>query len=194
MKSNAEVLREWRKKNPEKRREQKRRYYAKHCERLRQERNNKRAERREEFRAKARGYYARNAEKIRERENQRRASRREHYRELHRQHRANNRALWLLYDVRKRSKKMGMECDLTKEWIEQKFAGVCELSGTAFDMVSKRGVHTPTIDRINPSGPYTQANCRMIIWFLNRALCNYGQEYCFGIFKAVLDYQGGAAK
>lgn len=89
--------------------------------------------------------------------------------------------------IRTRCKKMNIEFSLTPEWIKQRFDnGICELTGISFDMVGKMTPNSPSIDRINPNGGYTPENCRMIIWSLNRALCDYGQEYMFMLFEKVL--------
>jgi hypothetical protein len=90
--------------------------------------------------------------------------------------------------VRVLSRKNGWACDLTKEWFQERLkAGVCEMSGLPFDMESKRSRATPSVDRIDPNGPYTKANCRMIIWFLNRALSNLGDDYALMVFERVLE-------
>jgi hypothetical protein len=89
--------------------------------------------------------------------------------------------------IKTRAKKAGIGFDLTREWIAEKLrAGVCEMSGIQFDMEGKLTPNSPSIDRIDPSGPYTQANCRVILWFLNRALCNYGEDYALMVFERVL--------
>lgn len=86
-----------------------------------------------------------------------------------------------------RCKADGLAFDLTKEWIESRLrAGVCEMSGLPFDLDKKRTPASPSIDRIDANGGYTQANCRMIIWFLNRALSDLGDDYACMVFERVL--------
>jgi hypothetical protein len=84
------------------------------------------------------------------------------------------------------AKKNGLEFDITLEWMDSKIRGVCELSGIKFDMSVKRGPNSPSIDRIDPKGPYTMENCRMVIWFLNRAKSNYDEKYVMDIYRRVV--------
>lgn len=98
----------------------------------------------------------------------------------------------MLIKVKQRAKEKGVNFDLTIEWFETRLkAGACELSGLPFDLEAKRGRNSPTIDRITAGGHYTQANCRMILWSINRALNNYGEDYLFGVFERVLARRRG---
>ena len=93
--------------------------------------------------------------------------------------------------MRKRCRANGLDCDLTNDWVREKFAaGVCEMTGIEFDMSVSRSANSPSIDRINPAGPYTKENCRMILWSLNRALSNHGEEYMFDLFKRIFEKRG----
>ena len=64
------------------------------------------------------------------------------------------------------------------------------MTGIEFDMSVSRSANSPSIDRINPAGPYTKENCRMILWSLNRALSNHGEEYMFDLFKRIFEKRG----
>lgn len=85
--------------------------------------------------------------------------------------RANN----ILGMIRHRSKASGMECDLTLDWLHEKFKkGVCEITGLPFDFKppDKKGAKppfTPSVDRIDPTKGYTKDNCQVILWAVNRA-------------------------
>lgn len=46
---------------------------------------------------------------------------------------------------------------------------------------------SPSIDRIDPYGDYVQSNCRIITWWLNRALLNLGEDYACMVFERVLE-------
>jgi hypothetical protein len=64
-------------------------------------------------------------------------------------------------------------CDLTQEWVSQKIAqGFCEVSGIKFD-VEGHGAparpFAPSLDRTDPTQPYTQANTKVVAWIYNRA-------------------------
>lgn len=101
--------------------------------------------------------------------------------------RTRNRAQYILLSVRAECRKTGTTCDLTREWIDERFkAGVCEMSGIPFDMEGSRTPHSPSIDRRNPGGPYTAANCRMIVWALNHALSDRGEDYMVDLFQRVI--------
>lgn len=105
-------------------------------------------------------------------------------------------AYWHLKGVRKRARTAKMECDLDVAWVQQRLdAGVCELSGIPFDFHKGWGFammrpNGPSIDRKDPKGPYTKANCRMILWWLNRALSNLGEDYALGVFRAIFEKRG----
>lgn len=120
----------------------------------------------DEARAKARAYTAANRERIRA---------------VARTDRVKKRASYFLYSLRKSAKAKQVDFDLTLEWVESRIPGCCELTGLPFDMENRRSAHSPSVDRIDPHGGYVQSNCRMIVWSLNRAMCNYGQDYLFGL-------------
>lgn len=74
----------------------------------------------------------------------------------------------------------GGGCHLTIEWIIGKLkAGKCEMTGLPFDL--NGGPYGPSIDRIDSKKGYTEDNCRVIVWWLNRALYVWGDE----VFRAV---------
>lgn len=53
-----------------------------------------------------------------------------------------------------------------------------------------RNPDAPSVDRKDPAGPYTKENCRMVLWWLNRALSNLGEEYSIAVFRAVFIKRG----
>lgn len=55
---------------------------------------------------------------------------------------------------------------------------------------SKRSPNLPSIDRIDPKGPYTKENCRLILWWLNRALIDLGEEYAMQVFRGIFVSRG----
>lgn len=68
---------------------------------------------------------------------------------------------------------------LTKEWISDRLRiGMCEISGLSFDLTKGVGrtPFSPSIDRIDSAKGYEPENCRMIVWGLNTAFGNWGQE------------------
>jgi hypothetical protein len=96
--------------------------------------------------------------------------------------------------VKDEARRKGIEFDLSLEWFETRLkVGVCELSGLPFDF--ERGGKTakpnaPSIDRIAPGGHYTETNCRMILFSINRALWNWGEDYVLSVFRHVLARRG----
>lgn len=111
-------------------------------------------------------------------------------RQIEKEDRNKNRGKWQIKSARRRAKDFGIEFDLDYAWIEPKIrAGVCELSGLPFDSYY-RSPNLPSIDRINPQGPYTKENCRLILWALNRAMSDLGQDYLFSVLRAVFVKRG----
>lgn len=104
--------------------------------------------------------------------------------------RVKNRASIMLQSVRYSCKEKGLECDITREWLQERLdVGICEMSGLPFDLdvVGHNQPNKPSIDRKTAGGPYTQANCRMVLWSVNRALCNYGEDYVIGVFAKIIE-------
>lgn len=75
----------------------------------------------------------------------------------------------LILSARVRAKHEGLPCDLTNEWGVSVWTGRCAVSGLPFSLSHKapRTLFSPTIDRIEPSGGYTQANSRFVLWGVN---------------------------
>lgn len=86
-----------------------------------------------------------------------------------------------------RAARKELEYDLTKAWIEQRLAaGVCELSGLPFTSRGEKGPRAPSIDRRDAARGYTQDNCRVIVWALNAAFNDWGQEATEEVWRAYL--------
>ncbi len=89
------------------------------------------------------------------------------------------RAQELVGGARSRARKRGLPFDLTVEWVVEKLvAGMCEYSGLPLTLEPKDGrrhPRSPSIDRIDPSGGCTKANCRIACLQANIALLNFGQ-------------------
>ena len=100
-------------------------------------------------------------------------------RELHALRSTNTatRAGRLVAGAKARAAKKGKPFDLTVEWAQEKMdAGVCEVTGIAFDMTTRRGWNTPSLDQISAGGGYTKANTRMVLFGLNAAFGNWGER------------------
>ncbi len=64
------------------------------------------------------------------------------------------------------------------------------MTGLPFDMTldgHKRRPNAPSVDRIKPDGDYTQDNCRIVLWFINRAMLNFGEDYAFDVFSRAIE-------
>lgn len=75
----------------------------------------------------------------------------------------------LLGKSRMRAKAAGLEHNLTKEWARARWTGKCELTGAEFKLTKgNQNAFSPSIDRIDSSKGYTQDNCRIVLWAVNR--------------------------
>ena len=97
--------------------------------------------------------------------------------------------MWI--GVKAEARRKGVSCDLPLTWFEEKLkAGHCEMSGLAFDFETivkgSPGPNTPSVDRIVAGGNYTASNCRLILFCINRALSNFGEDYILKVFSQVL--------
>jgi len=94
----------------------------------------------------------------------------------------------LLRSARDRARRRGYEFNLTQEWVDERIAKGCVLTGWAFDLEHKgKAVPlSPSIDRIDSEKGYTPDNCRMVCWIVNRALGNFGSEIFLKMCAAIL--------
>lgn len=189
-------IREWRKNNPEKVREYKKRYFKKHKQSIMARKRIKYMQNPEPYRLHQRQYSLANHDAIIARMRASRAANPEKYREWNRHHKEQNPNAWRVYNARKNAKAQGVACDLDVEWFNRRIeAGVCELSGLPFDLSGKyalgaRNPNVPSVDRINAKGGYTKDNCRLILWWLNRAIIDLGDEYALNVFRAIFIKRG----
>lgn len=77
---------------------------------------------------------------------------------------------------RNRASEKGWAFNLTPEWIEKKLqAGKCEATGIPLELSAQPGgmIHfrpwTPSLDRTDCSGGYTQDNVKLVCWMYNQA-------------------------
>lgn len=85
---------------------------------------------------------------------------------------AHGRATGLLRAAKNRAKNCGVPFDITKEWVNESLASGCAATGLPFDLDPhhagrRAGPWSPSVDRIEPRGPYTEANCRIVCLMFN---------------------------
>jgi len=185
-----QTSREWKKRNPDKvkqykltdwtnnreaYRERYKRYYANNTEKVKKYTKEYYKKNRELMCLKTREWVKKNPERV----------------VLSRRNlRLNKRENVMITSTKMSAKNKNIAFNLTHEWFRLRFQiGACELSGIPFDMVGKKTPNSPSVDRIDPKGGYTIENCRLILWSINRALCNYGQDYLFDVFKKIFERQ-----
>ena len=156
---------DWAKKNSDRKREWMKSYLPKYREKNRVR-----------LRQKEARWRAKNPDKVREKWKR-------HYRKCKYAH------LWRA--ARERANKAGLEFTITSEWVKERMAvGFCECTGLRFiesERVGRCGPFTPSIDRIDSSRGYTPDNCRIIVWGLNMALSEWGDEIYLQIAEAYIN-------
>lgn len=189
-----ERAKELRHKNVERTRELRRQSYHRHKKEIMERAKLDRKNNPDKFRKRGIQYYKDNKERLKAYAKKFRQENPDYLKQQRKNHWEKNRHCVLWSSAKKSAKVQNVKFDLTKEWIKQRLDfGICEMTGLLFDMEGKRTKDTPSIDRIKPGGNYTMNNCRMILWSLNHALCNYGEEYIFKIFKAALNKRKSTA-
>jgi hypothetical protein len=187
--------RAWKKRNPDKRKAYKAKYETANPDKVRQWGRTAYLRNREKRLEACKQYREENKATILERERQRRLANPEKMRTWQRDWRTKNPASSMWSSTKKSARVQGVPFDLDKEWFSERLLdGTCEMSGLPFEV--ERGIgfgrnpNAPSVDRIKAGGPYTKANCRLILWGLNRALSNLGEDYYLKIARAILVKRG----
>ncbi len=103
---------------------------------------------------------------------------------------ARGRATNLHRNTKCRAKKKGICFNLGKDWIEiRMLAGYCEITGVEFDFTAATGPFSPSIDRVESGGGYTEENCRVVCWVLNAAMNDWGLDPVLKLARALLEQQ-----
>jgi len=79
--------------------------------------------------------------------------------------RRNSPWLILLRNAQERSKKKGLPCDLTAEWLEQRWTGFCEVTKLPLSLENRAPgprFNSPTLDRKDPKLGYLTSNVRIV--------------------------------
>lgn len=144
-----------------------------------------------------RGAYRRNPEPFKARTRAYRAANREEIKKRTHRFRLKpfGRAAYLLESSKRRAQKRELPFDLTREWVQKAIENGCSLSGFNFVLTAGEGHHpyAPSIDRLIASAGYTQNNCRVILWCLNTALGEWGEDLSIAAWKAVIKRRSNGA-
>lgn len=95
----------------------------------------------------------------------------------------------LIHAARWRAAKKGVPFDLTPEWAEENWTGICTLSGIPFRLGGKESgpkFFSPSIDRIIPSLGYVQTNCRFVLWAVNAMKYDGTDTDLYDLAEAIL--------
>ena len=104
--------------------------------------------------------------------------------------RLEKRAQILVANARSRARSIGIPFDLDAyiEKIQHRLdLGVCEVTGEPFDITPGRTFASPSIDRIDPSKGYIYSNIRVVLFMVNTALGNWGEDVLRQVMTNWLD-------
>ena len=85
----------------------------------------------------------------------------------------------LVATIKHRAKKRKLEFDLDQHISEIQSRidlGVCEITGSPFDLSPGRKYNSPSIDRIDSNRGYTYDNIRVVLNLVNAALGDWGEH------------------
>ena len=98
----------------------------------------------------------------------------------------------LLNYARDRSKLYDVPFELDRDWLREKLErGVCEVSGLPVQRISPGDYRThpyaPSLDRIVPALGYVKSNTRLVLFAVNRAMSDWGDEVLLTIARAIVN-------
>jgi hypothetical protein len=102
-------------------------------------------------------------------------------------YRERNLAKELVRGAMKRAKLKGIDFDLDDHIpdIERRIeAGYCEATGLPFQFGLGHHWASPSLDRLNATGPYLYSNIRIVLHGYNNAIGNWGEEVLFAMVDA----------
>jgi hypothetical protein len=96
----------------------------------------------------------------------------------------------LIKAAQSRAKRKRVVFCLTKDWVNSRWTGRCEVTNIEFILGQRRAgpkTFSPSIDRIDPTIGYTQENCRFVIWAFNALKHNGSDSDALRVAQAVVD-------
>lgn len=108
----------------------------------------------------------------------------------HNKTKTKNRLSLILSGTRHRCKKRGYAFDLDahRTELQELFDDKrCALTGIAFDLETDKAWNSPSIDRIKPEGGYVFGNVRFVLWSINAALGDWGEDVLAEVASAFLE-------
>jgi hypothetical protein len=105
------------------------------------------------------------------------------------ENRKKNRAYELVRHARDRAKKKGLAFDLdgySTEIQRRIDNGLCEVTGLPLNLEGGRTWDSPSLDRIEPKGPYLYSNIRIVCHAINSAMGDWGEQRVVQLALAIL--------
>ena len=111
-------------------------------------------------------------------------------------YRRRNRARDLMRHARFRASKNGLAFDLDKhipEMQQRIDAGTCEVTGLPFNLYGGRTWDSPSLDRIDCRKGYLYSNLRIVLYAVNSALGNWGEEKFLQMARSIMERRRDAS-
>jgi hypothetical protein len=96
----------------------------------------------------------------------------------------------LIASARGRAKRSEIDFDLDNHLdplLGRFLKGRCEITGIGFDLEAKAAWNSPSLDRIKPDQGYVLGNVRFVLWAVNAALGNWGEDVFTEVASAFLE-------
>ena len=108
---------------------------------------------------------------------------------LARQTRLRYRARFLIRGAKMRCRKSGVlfALDDYEAEVDEMISRGCALTGLPFNPTAEPRYDSPSLDRITPELGYVPGNVRVILYCLNAALGNWGEDTFYQVAKAFVD-------
>ncbi len=107
--------------------------------------------------------------------------------------------LSIVSEIRQRSRRFGLSCDVTRDWlmeVHEKQAGLCALTGDTMTFTIGHGIvgTNCSVDRIDPNGGYTKDNVQLVCLWANIMKGPRTVEQLLEVCREILAANGRGAK